>query len=203
MSQTVLICRVCDLRQRIDSLPNGMVAACSRCGTLLRQAWSGSLDHTAAFSVAALLLYVPANIYPILRMELHGIYTESTLWNGCVRLLQDGQWLVAIIVFLASLLIPLLKLLGLFYLVITTRMHSVRARSARTLIHRIIEVIGPWAMLDVFLLAILVALVRLGRIANVTPGPGLLAFASVVVLTILASRSFEPHLIWEEEKGSA
>ncbi len=157
-----------------------MTADCSRCGSQVAKAKRDSLGRTAALSLAALLLYVPANIYPIMRMEFHGVFTESTVWDGCVRLFQDGQWLVAVIVFLASLLVPLLKLLGLFFLVITTKLSSPRARPLRTRIHQLIEVIGPWAMLDVFLLAILVALVKLGRIATVTPGPGLLAFTSVV-----------------------
>ena len=92
----------------------------------------------------------------------------------------------------------MLKLLGLFYLVVTAQVRSTRRRRERTLVYKVIEVIGPWAMLDVFLLAVLVALVKLGEIATVRPGPGLLAFTSVVVLTILASASFDPKLIWEE-----
>jgi paraquat-inducible protein A len=145
-----------------------------------------------------LILYIPANIYPILRMERYGAYSESTVWDGCVKLFQNGQWVVALIVFLASIMIPMLKLLGLFYLVVTAQVRSARRRRERTLVYKVIEVIGPWAMLDVFLLAVLVALVKLGEIATVRPGPGLLAFTSVVVLTILASASFDPRAIWEE-----
>jgi paraquat-inducible protein A len=131
-------------------------------------------------------------------MNYYGAYSESTIWDGCVRLFQDGQWPVAVIVFLASIMIPLLKLLGLFYLTVTTRRGSTRRRRERTWIFKFIEVIGPWAMLDVFLLAILVALVRLQQLASVYPGPALLPFAAVVVLTILASANFDPQLIWDE-----
>jgi len=197
---SLIACDVCGLVQRVESLRPGVVVQCARCGSVLMKPRTNSLDRTAAFSLAALMLYVPANIYPILRMEFHGVFSENTVWDGCVRLFQDGQWLVAIIVFLASIMIPLLKLLGLFYLVITTKMGFERAQLERTRIYRIIDVIGPWAMLDVFLLAILVSLVKLGRIATVTPGPGLLAFALVVVFTILASTSFEPRMIWEMPK---
>jgi paraquat-inducible protein A len=105
---------------------------------------------------------------------------------------------VAAIVFFASILTPLLKLLGLFYLVVTTKFKSRRRRLERTWIYRTLEVIGPWAMLDVFLLSVLVGLVQLGRLATVLPGRGLLAFTAVVVLTILATSSFDPMLIWEE-----
>jgi paraquat-inducible protein A len=143
------------------------------------------------------MFYLPANIYPILQMELYGAHSENTVLDGCVALFQHGERLVAVIVFLASILIPFLKLLGLFYLVITTRFASRRRRLERTWIYRLIDVIGPWAMLDVFLLAILVALVKLGELATVRPGPGLFAFAAVVVLTILATTSFDPSQIWE------
>jgi paraquat-inducible protein A len=184
--------------QRVEELRPGTAAECRRCGSILRTHKVDSLERTAALSLAALIFYLPANLYPILRMDYYGAYSESTVWDGCVKLFQDGQWVVAAIVFLASLLIPLFKLLGLFYLVVTTKLRSARRRRERTWIYRIIEVIGPWAMLDVFLLAVLVALVKLERIATVLPGRGLLAFAAVVVLTILASASFDPRLIWEE-----
>lgn len=118
-------------------------------------------------------------------------------------LFNDGQWFVAGIVLLASILIPFFKLLGLFFLVITTKLRSARGRQQRTWIYKIIAVIGPWAMLDVFLLSILVALVKLQQIATVLPGRGLLAFTGVVLLTILASASFDPRLIWEETEQAS
>lgn len=191
-------CSICGLVQRMDGLRPGMAAECSRCGSVLYDRKASSLARTAAFSLAALILYIPANIYPILRMERYGAYSESTVWDGCVKLFQNGQWVVALIVFLASIMIPMLKLLGLFYLVVTAQVRSTRRRRERTLVYKVIEVIGPWAMLDVFLLSVLVALVKLGEIATVRPGPGLLAFTSVVVLTILASASFDPRAIWKE-----
>ncbi len=193
-----VICSICGLVQRLDELQPGMAAECYRCGSVLVERKTNSLGRTAALSLAALILYIPANIYPILRMERYGAYSESTVWDGCVKLFQNGQWVVALIVFLASIMIPLLKLLGLFFLVVTTQARSTRRRPERTMVFKAIEVIGPWAMLDVFLLAVLVALVKLGEIATVRPGPGLLAFTSVVVLTILASASFDPKLIWAE-----
>jgi paraquat-inducible protein A len=202
MNGFLVACPWCGLIQRLEAPQACMAVACGRCGSLIARAEGNSLNRTAAFSLAALFLYVPANIYPIMRMEFHGVFIESTVWDGCVRLFQDGQWFVAIVVFLASLIVPLLKLLGLFFLVTTTSLNSRYARSARTRIYRIIGWIGPWAMLDVFLLAILVALVKFGRVATVTPGPGLVAFTAVVVLTILASASFEPRQIWEGRHGN-
>lgn len=184
--------------QRLEELGPGLVAECARCGSRLARHKPSSLGRTAAFSLAALTLYVPANIYPILQMNLYGVQSESTVWDGCRALFQHGEVLVAVIVFLASMVIPFLKLVGLFFLVVTVAVGSGRRRLARTWIYRAIDVIGPWAMLDVFLLSVLVALVKLGELATVLPGPGLLAFTAMVVLTILASGSFDPRLIWVE-----
>ena len=197
MSNQIIVCPTCGLAQQLEPLPPGSVAKCFQCDSRIARANHNALTRTAAFSVAGLLLYVPANIYPILRMDYYGTYRENTVWSGCVQLFQDGQWPVAIIVFLASIVVPLLKLIGLFFLVITTQSGSPRLERFRTSIYRGIKTIGPWAMLDVFLLAILVSLVKLGRIATVIPGPGLLAFTSVVVLTILASESFDSKQLWE------
>jgi paraquat-inducible protein A len=197
--EALVTCLTCGQAQRMPEPEPGTVVECCRCGQIItRHKPPGSLGYTAAFSLAALILYVPANLYPILRMQFYGAYSESTIWDGCVTLFQDGEWLVATIVFLASILIPLFKLLGLFFLTISTRRPSSYRRRQRTWIYRVIEVIGPWAMLDVFLLSTLVALVKLKQLATVLPGPGLLAFTAVVVLTILASASFDPKLIWRE-----
>ena len=193
----IIACRVCGLVQRLRSpLPRGTLR-CARCDTLLWRYKPNSRVRTAALSLAALLLYVPANIYPILRMRYLGRYSESTVWQGVVSLCHHGQFFVAVVVFCASIAVPLLKLLGLFLLVMNWLKRFPRAQ---TRIYLVISVIGPWAMLDVFLLAIFVALVKLGAFSNVQPGPGILPFALVVVLTLLASASFDPQLIWAEEK---
>ena len=196
--QAIIVCKICALAQYVGEPQPDTAAECRRCGSILTKVKVNSLARTAAFSLAALIFYIPANVYPILRMEFYGAYSESTVWDGCVKLFQDGQWLVAIIVFLASMLIPLFKLLGLGFLVATAKFRSARLRHERTWTYKIINVVGPWAMLDVFLLAVLVALVKLEQLATVLPGPGLLAFTAVVVLTILASASFDPKLIWQD-----
>jgi paraquat-inducible protein A len=196
---TIIACKTCGLVQRLGELDPGLVAECARCTTRLARHKPNSLGRTAAFSLAALTLYIPANIYPILRMNLYGAHSESTVWDGCRALFEHGEVLVAAVVFLASMVIPVLKLVGLFFLVVAAATGSPRGRAARTWIYRAIDVIGPWAMLDVFLLSVLVALVKLGELATVLPGPGLLAFSAMVLLTILASSSFDPHLIWVEQ----
>ena len=201
--ESINACKTCGLLQRIETLQPGTAAECFRCGSVIGRYPVDSLGRTAAFSLAALIFFVPANIYPILRMDFYGAYSESTVWDGCVRLYQDGQWPVATIVFLASILIPFIKLLGLFFLVVVTKFKSTFWQRERTWIYKTIDVIGPWAMLDVFLLAILVALVKLGQIATVLPGHGLIAFTAMVILTILASASFDPTSIWDKTEQRA
>lgn len=198
-SEPLVACHTCGLVQRLAALPAGHTAACARCDMPLRERKRGGLEITAALSLAALVMYVPANVYPILRMNLYGAYSESTVWDGVVSLMRYDQWMVAAIVFLASIVVPLLKLAGLLFLVVAAKTGRARRLREQTRIYKFIDAIGPWAMLDVFLLAVLVALVKLGDLATVLPGPGLAAFAAVVVLTLLASASFDPKLLWEKD----
>jgi paraquat-inducible protein A len=189
-------CKTCGLVQQLEHLPPGYQAECARCGEVLLRNHPYSRALTAALSLAALFLYVPANIYPVMSMHYLGRETENTVWAGVLALWQDGMWGVAMIVFCASMLVPLLKLLGLFFLV---SVRGSRWQRLRTRIYKIIGKIGPWAMLDVFMLAIMVAVIRFGRFATVVPGPGIVAFTAVLVFTLLASASFEPRLIWKGE----
>jgi paraquat-inducible protein A len=200
-AEAVACCPTCGLVQRVAPLEPGMVAECVRCESFLgARRDAGRLHLTAALALSALAFYVPANIYPILRMSAYGAYSESTVWDGSISLVRQDEWFVGAVVFAASIVVPLLKILGLFFLVLATRLGLGRRRRAQTHLFRIIDAIGPWAMLDVFLLAVLVALVKLNDLATVLPGPGLAAFTAMVVFTILASQSFDTRLIWERDE---
>ena len=196
-------CKVCGLRQRLPRLPEGRAAACARCNSELARRDSHGRRKALAFSLAALILYLPANLYPVLSMTYLGRYSENTLWSGVVEMAHSGMWGVAVLVFAASIAVPLLKLLVMFYLLWFSRErdrqpsrgHRVERLNTRLL--QLVERIGPWSMLDVFLVAILVALVQMGDMAHVSPEPGLVAFAAVVVLTMLASASFDASALWQ------
>jgi len=191
-----MACETCGLVQQVEEVQAGQRAICARCACVLCKHHADGRTRTAALALAALLLYLPANIYPIMTMEYMGRHTENTVWGGIKALYQDRMWYVAIIVFAASILIPLLKLAGLFFLVVS---RSRRLQRLRLWVYKLVGWVGPWAMLDVFLLSVLVALIRFGRFATVIPGPGIYAFSSVVVLTLLAASTFDPRLIWEEK----
>ena len=192
----LISCKTCGLVQRLEKLPHGYKVVCARCEDVILLDHQHTRQLTAAFSLAALFLYLPANLYPVMVMYYMGRETENTVWGGVQALWQDGMRIVAIIVLMASIVIPLLKLLGLFILV---SVRSSNWQKSRTRLLKFIEKIGPWAMLDVFLLAIMVAAVRFGKFATIIPGPGIIAFTAVVVLTLLASACFDPRLIWKGE----
>lgn len=194
----LVACKTCGLVQVAEPGADHRNLECARCGDLIWKNRPASRARTLAFSLSALVLYVPANIYPMLTMQYLGRETQNTVWGGVRQLYADHLESVAILVFCASILIPLLKLVALLWLVLQ---RGPRWQRFRTRLYKVICHIGPWAMLDVFLLAIIVALIRFGRFATIVPGPGIFAFAAVVVFTMLASATFDPRLVWEEEPG--
>jgi len=192
---SLIACPLCDFLQRSVCIPVGFIAKCHRCGAVLYKRKPNSINRTLALVIAGIVLYVPANVYPIMTFTYLGLSQQTTIWAGVKQLYNDGMWPLAALVFCASIAIPLTKLIGLAYLCLSLK--SEGRKKDRTKLYQVIDVIGRWSMLDVFLLAILVAVVKLGQIATVVPGPGALAFAAVVVITLFAARSFDPRLIWE------
>jgi paraquat-inducible protein A len=170
---------------------------CPRCGTRLRRRKPFSLNRTWALLGAAIALYVPANILPVMTVIRFGRGEPNTILSGVIELIQDQMWPLAILVFLASIMVPLIKLAGLVLMLVMTGEGSVTRLRDRTRLYRLVDSIGRWSMIDVFMITILVALVRMGFIATVLPGTGAIAFASVVVLTMFAAASFDPRLMWD------
>ena len=170
---------------------------CPRCGFELHHRKPDSLIRTWALVLASLILYIPANVYPILTVVRLGTGQPSTILGGVRELMRIGQWPLALLVFFASVAVPVLKLAGLI-LLLTTTMARVRGhRRDRTVLYRVLDAVGRWSMIDIFMESILVALVQFGAVVTVTTGPGAIAFAAVVILTMLAARTFDPRLIWD------
>jgi len=158
---------------------------------------SASLHRTAAFALAAACMLVPANLVPIVHTEIGGDFRTDTIWTGITELYAKGLWPLALIVFIASLVIPFLKLAGLGVLVISAHRGVPPGRlPALTRLHAFLDVIGRWSMLDVFLVSILTGLVRFGAPAGESPRLGIAAFAAAVAFTILATRAFDPRMLW-------
>jgi paraquat-inducible protein A len=190
-----LACGVCELVSRPPA--GAREAICPRCGAHVHSRTPNSVARTWALLAAAAVFYVPANIEPVMiTSSLFGTQRDTIL-SGVVYLWTSGSWPLAVLVFFASISVPLLKLFALAYLAISVQRCSHRRPQARTKLYRILEFIGRWSMLDVFVVMVLVALVNLQALANVQAGRGALWFGCVVVLTMLASKSFDPRLIWD------
>lgn len=187
-----LACDTCGLVSRAE--PG---SPCPRCGSALRHRKSFSIARTWALGLSALILYLPANYYPVLTVVRLGWGQPSTIIGGVEELIGAGLWPLAALVFFASIVVPGLKLISLGILLVSTQRGSRRRLRDRTRLYRIIDSIGRWSMIDIFMGSILVALLQFGIIARVTPGFGAVAFAAVVVLTMLAAQSFDPRLMWD------
>jgi paraquat-inducible protein A len=168
---------------------------CARCGGRLHLRKPESLERTWALTGAAALLYLPANLLPVLRVESFDGIQQSTIVAGVIQFWQDHDYPVAIIIFTASIMIPVLKLISLVWLTVAAE-RGYRPRG-NTRLYRITEFIGRWSMTDVFVVAILVGVVQLGSVMSIEPGAGAMAFAGVVILTMFAALSFDPRLIWD------
>jgi paraquat-inducible protein A len=151
--------------------------------------------RTLAFSIAALILYIPANLYPIVTAEYQGQHIQTTIFQGISSLFTLHQYFIGSLMFCTSILTPGLKIIGLIFITLT--LDWPRWKKARTWVFKIIRIIDPWNMLEVFLLAICVSMVELGQIATIHPGRGVFSFAAVVVLTLLATLSFDSRLLWD------
>ncbi|MBU0902634.1 MAG: paraquat-inducible protein A [Gammaproteobacteria bacterium] len=170
---------------------------CSRCGGLVHARQPNSLTRTWALLLTAAVLYIPANLLPIMTVNSLGKGQSDTIMSGVIELVNYGMLPIAAVVFVASILVPTFKLVGIALLLYSVQRHQPMSPRQRVLMYRFIEWIGRWSMLDIFVIAILVALVNFGSLASIVPGYGAMAFASVVVLTMLAALTFDPRLIWD------
>jgi paraquat-inducible protein A len=193
-SQQLTGCSTCGLLQW---LPDQGQAFCERCGERLRPRLPQSLQRTWALLITACVLYIPANIYPIMHTTRLGQTQPNTIIGGVVDLINGGSWPIALIIFTASIIVPVGKILALGWLCLRVGKSSEIRHRSRIRLYRVIEFIGRWSMVDVFVVAILVALIRAGNLMSITPGPAALSFALVVILTMLAAISFDPRLIWD------
>ena len=177
--------------------PGAEGIACPRCGAALHCRKPDSLRRTWALLLAAAMLYLPANLLPVMRTTVLGATQSDTILSGILYLLKTGSWPLALVIFFASLVVPLVKMALLTYLLLSVHARSRRLPRLRTRLYQLAHAIGRWSMVDLFVVSLMVALVQRGTLATVEPGPGALPFALVVAATMLASHSFDPRLIWD------
>jgi paraquat-inducible protein A len=199
MREGFVSCEACGLLSR----PSGAEepGECPRCGGELEFRRRDAIQRAWALVIAAAICYLPANILPVMRTTTLTEEQPDTILSGVVYLYMSGSWYLALILLIASVMIPLAKLGALAYLLITVQRGSVRNNRERTRLYRVLEIIGRWSMVDVFVATYIVALIQLKPLMSVAPEPGVLFFSGVVILTIFAAESFDPRLIWDSSQG--
>jgi paraquat-inducible protein A len=175
----------------------GGTARCGRCGATLRSRHDNSLQLVWAFWATGLLFYIPANLYPMLVTSTIVGTQSSTIVGGAVEIAKHGEIGIAAIVLFASVVIPVAKFIAIAHLAISVRRGSIQSLHGRQHLYEVVEFVGRWSMIDVFVVAILSALVQLSVIASIQPGPAALTFALSVIFTMLSARSFDTRLIWD------
>lgn len=191
----LLVCHEC---HQLNPVQDGTEKQfCSRCGGRVYGRRPNSLVRTWALLLTAAILYIPANLLPIMTVNSLGKGQTDTIMSGVIELVNYGMLPIATVVFVASILVPTFKLVGIALLLYSVQRHQPMSVRQRILMYRFIEWIGRWSMLDIFVIAILVAMVNFGSLASIEPGLGAAAFACVVILTMLAALTFDPRLIWD------
>ncbi len=191
MAQGLQGCPICTSVGPVEDI------RCGGCGSKLHAGWANSIQHTWAWLATSVVLYLPANFLPITYTRFLGKETESTILGGVVTLWEHGSEPIAMIIFVASVLVPLGKMLVLAWLCLSVQFGSRFVLRQKTKLYRVTEFVGRWSMIDVFVVSILVALIQLGNVMTILPGVAALAFAAMVVTTMLAALAFDPRLLWE------
>ncbi len=195
-------CHVCENVVRLVGHRHGY---CPRCGSAIHFRKPHSLSRCWAFLIAAIVMYIPANTLAIMQTSYFGNSTADTILSGVAYFVLHGDWPLAIVIFTASILVPISKMLALIYLLVSVHRQSPKRAHEKALLYKITEFVGRWSMVDVFVVALLAALVQMGAIVTIKPDWGALAFAAVVILTMSAALAFDPRLIWdisEQEHGN-
>jgi paraquat-inducible protein A len=190
-----LLCLSCGQLARSTG---SLIEHCPRCEERISLRKPQSIARTTAYLIAAAILYVPANLLPIMHTSTLVGGEDDTIMSGVVVLVKTGSWPLALLVFFASIMVPMLKLIALALLVISIRQRWKSPPLGRLRLYRLVEFVGRWSLLDIYVLTLLVALVQLQALATVEPRPGALAFGAVVVLTLLSARSFDPRLLFDQ-----
>lgn len=192
-----MACQQCGQVHQIDD------ARCIRCGSRLVSRDIQSLQKVWAWLIAGMIAYIPANLYPMLLTSTLTYKSESTIIGGVIELFEAGSFGVATVVFVASVIIPIGKFIAIIYLALSVQKQSILNQHQRHRLYDVVEFIGRWSMIDVFVVAILSALVQLDSIATINPGIAAVSFALSVIFTMLAAQSFDPRLIWDANRTQA
>jgi paraquat-inducible protein A len=181
----------------MPGVTGNQVACCPRCGGELHQRKPNSLMRTWALVITGIIFYVPANVLPMTVTSTLGNAQADTIMSGVIYFVHSGSWEIALVIFTASIFVPFLKFLIIIYLLLSVQFKSIKRPKDRTVLYRITEAVGRWSMVDIYVVTILIALVKLGFLADIEAGPAAIYFAAMVAITMIAAESFDPRLIWD------
>jgi len=190
----LFVCHACGLLSRPA---HSHEACCPRCGAHLHLRKPDSTSRTWALLITAMILYIPANVLPMMHTSSLFGSQSDTIMSGVVYFWTSGSWYLALIIFFASIMVPMLKMIAIVLLLISVQLRSRWQLDQRARLYRLVEFVGRWSMLDIYVVAVIVSLVQLEGLATIQPGPGAIAFGAVVVLTMFAAQSFDPRLMWD------
>jgi paraquat-inducible protein A len=200
---SLIACHECDLLQKRTEIPPHSKAVCGRCGALLYRHIPGSVERTVAFTIAALVLFICANVFPFLAFEVSGQATQTTLMSGAVSLYLQGMWMLSFLVFVTCIGAPLLQIVLMLYVFVPLKFGRLPAHTP--LAFRSLREVQAWNMIEVFMLGILVSLVKLTKMATIIPGLALWSFLGLIVVLAAAASAIDAELVWEklDEKNAA
>ena len=196
--ENLIACHECDLLYQRQPLPPGGTARCVRCGAVLYRRKRNSLDRVLAWTIAGLILFIIANVYPFLTFRLEAQIQKTNLITGIIELYHQGMWIVAGVVLLTSILMPLLELTGMLYVLLPLKFN--RRPWKLPFIFRLVRSFKPWGMMEVFMVGILVAFVKLSKMASIIPGIALYAFLALIFVLAASAASLDPHIVWSRSE---
>ena len=195
MTKSLIACHECDLLHQVQPLPDGGAARCVRCDALLYYQKKDSLDRTLSLTIAGLVLFIVANTFPFLAMKSGGLVRETTLITGVKGLYLQEMEALALLVFLTTILVPLVQIAGMLYVLVPLKVSRVPRNLA--LVFRFLRSLQPWAMMEVFMIGILVSMVKLGKMAKIVPGLALFSFVVMIFVLAGSAASLDPRIVWD------
>ena len=193
-------CSVCHQMVKMDSSKKRAVAICPRCNSEVYSRIPNSIQQTWALVLASIVFYIPANLLPMMYVHTFAGIESDTIISGVIYFMKTGSYLIAFVIFVASIIVPMVKLFILIYLLISVQKRSKLRQDERIRLYRLTEIIGRWSMVDVYVVAVMVALVHFGGLTEIKPGTGANFFLLVVVVTMFAAMRFDSRLIWDREE---
>ena len=195
--QGIAGCHTCGLAVNMN---NQSHVECPRCGSEVHYRKPNSVSRAWAFLIAAFIMYIPANTEPMMRTTALGSEEADTIMSGVLYFLSAGEWYLALVIFAASVMLPLLKIVAIGYILISIQRGATSRRQEKSNLYKLAEILGKWSMLDIFVVGLMVMLVQLGNLTAIDPGPAVIAFALVVILTMFAEEALDPKLIWDQRE---